>query len=208
MWDDEDNDPYRSFHRRDSDQSEVQSPADPSVIAPFGQSSPSGPQDYTAQYGQRSTDLSDEELGDDAQDDEARSRPPATREGGYDSRVEQILDANPHLDIHIIYAGKNPEGGGGFITYTIRTGDVEVRRRYSEFASLRSTLLKLHPTLIIPPIPEKHSIADYAAKPTKARKMPVSSSCVNGCWQPSSTVAEECVKSAMMACSGASSTRT
>lgn len=28
----------------------------------------------------------------------------------------------------------------------------------------------LHPTLIIPPIPEKHSIADYAAKPTKAKE--------------------------------------
>lgn len=67
-------------------------------------------------------------------------------------------------------AGKNTEGGGGFITYTIRTGEIEVRRRYSEFASLRQTLVSLHPTLIIPPIPEKHSIADYAAKPTKAKE--------------------------------------
>jgi len=45
-----------------------------------------------------------------------------------------------------------------------------VRRRYSEFASLRQTLVNLHPTLIIPPIPEKHSMADYAAKPTKAKE--------------------------------------
>jgi hypothetical protein len=45
-----------------------------------------------------------------------------------------------------------------------------VRRRYSEFASLRATLVSLHPTLIVPPIPEKHSIADYAAKPTKAKE--------------------------------------
>lgn len=45
-----------------------------------------------------------------------------------------------------------------------------MRRRYSEFASLRQTLVSLHPTLIIPPIPEKHSIADYAAKPTKAKE--------------------------------------
>jgi hypothetical protein len=28
----------------------------------------------------------------------------------------------------------------------------------------------LHPTLIIPPIPEKHTMADYAAKPTKAKE--------------------------------------
>ena len=48
--------------------------------------------------------------------------------------------------------------------------DLEVRRRYSEFNSLRATLVNLHPTLIIPPIPEKHSMADYAAKPTKAKE--------------------------------------
>lgn len=47
--------------------------------------------------------------------------------------------------------------------------DLEVRRRYSEFSSLRATLVNLHPALIIPPIPEKHSVADYAAKPTKAK---------------------------------------
>jgi hypothetical protein len=47
---------------------------------------------------------------------------------------------------------------------------LEVKRRYSEFASLRATLVSLHPTLIIPPIPEKHSMADYAARPTKAKE--------------------------------------
>lgn len=45
-----------------------------------------------------------------------------------------------------------------------------MRRRYSEFNSLRATLVSLHPTLIIPPIPEKHSVADYAARPTKAKE--------------------------------------
>ena len=30
--------------------------------------------------------------------------------------------------------------------------------------------MALHPTLIVPPIPEKHSMADYAAKPTKAKE--------------------------------------
>ena len=93
------------------------------------------------------------------------------------------------MPILITDAGKNHEGGGGFIVYTIRTAvwwppvkvgmvlkltrskqDLEVRRRYSEFASLRQTLVNLHPTLVIPPIPEKHSMADYAAKPTKAKE--------------------------------------
>ncbi|ODV77133.1 uncharacterized protein CANTADRAFT_27497, partial [Suhomyces tanzawaensis NRRL Y-17324] len=36
-----------------------------------------------------------------------------------------------------------------------------VKRRYSEFKSLRDNLLKLYPTLIIPPIPEKHSIFSF-----------------------------------------------
>ena len=30
--------------------------------------------------------------------------------------------------------------------------------------------MNLHPILIIPPIPEKHTMADYAAKPTKAKE--------------------------------------
>ena len=70
----------------------------------------------------------------------------------------------------IVDAGKSHESGGSYIAYTIRTGDLEVRRRYSEFSSLRAALVNLHPTLIIPPIPEKHSVADYAAKPTKAKE--------------------------------------
>ena len=48
--------------------------------------------------------------------------------------------------------------------------ELQVKRRYSEFATLRETLVRLHPTLIIPPIPEKHTMADYAAKPTKAKE--------------------------------------
>lgn len=47
---------------------------------------------------------------------------------------------------------------------------MEVSRRYSEFASLRNALVSLHPTLVVPPIPEKHTMADYAAKPTKAKE--------------------------------------
>ncbi|TKA62008.1 hypothetical protein B0A55_11992 [Friedmanniomyces simplex] len=163
MWDDEDNNPYGSFHRRDSETSDIQSPdrfTRPDT-PPSGRSSPDQPN-----FISRPSDLSDEELDDD------RSRGPKVqpKEGGYDSRIEQILYEQPELEIQIVHAGKNTEGGGGYITYTIRTGDIEVRRRYSEFASLRQTLVNLHPTLIIPPIPEKHSIADYAAKPTKAKE--------------------------------------
>ncbi|KAG4441409.1 Sorting nexin-41 [Cadophora sp. M221] len=95
---------------------------------------------------------------------------PKRKKGGYDSRIEQILYENPDLPILIVDAGKSLESGGKYIVYTIRTGDLEVRRRYSEFASLRDALSRLHPTLIMPPIPEKHTMADYAANPTKAKQ--------------------------------------
>ncbi|SGZ54005.1 CIC11C00000000734 [Sungouiella intermedia] len=36
-----------------------------------------------------------------------------------------------------------------------------VKRRYSEFKSLRDNLVKLFPTTIIPPIPEKHTLITY-----------------------------------------------
>ncbi|KAK4546642.1 hypothetical protein LTR36_001859 [Oleoguttula mirabilis] len=163
MWDDEDNNPYGSFVRRDSETSEAYSPdnARPST-PPSDRSISPEPAHYTS----RSADLSDEEFDDER----AKGPKVQVKEGGYDSRIEQILYEHPELEIQIVHAGKNTEGGGGYITYTIRTGEIEVRRRYSEFASLRQTLVNLHPTLIVPPIPEKHSIADYAAKPTKARE--------------------------------------
>lgn len=51
------------------------------------------------------------------------------------------------------------------VVYLIQLRDskqeVVVKRRYSEFKSLRDVLSKLHPTVIVPPIPEKHSIITY-----------------------------------------------
>ncbi|KAI6821731.1 putative autophagy protein Atg20 [Hortaea werneckii] len=164
MWDDEDNNPYGSFVRRDSETSDIASPPGfnrPST-PPSGRSSPD-PSSYIT----RPAELSDEDLSSSVAPGPPKVQP---KEGGYDSRIEQILYEHPDLEIQIVHAGKNTEGGGGYITYTIRTGEIEVRRRYSEFASLRQTLVNLHPTLIIPPIPEKHSIADYAARPTKAKE--------------------------------------
>ncbi|KAI9318017.1 hypothetical protein BX666DRAFT_1856028 [Dichotomocladium elegans] len=56
-----------------------------------------------------------------------------------------------------------------YITYTIRINDIETKRRYSEFESLRKALCHLHPTLIVPPIPEKHTLMDYAALQTRVK---------------------------------------
>ncbi|KAI9804078.1 MAG: Sorting nexin-41 [Sarcosagium campestre] len=176
MWNDEDNNPYGSFDRRDSNND----PAHTSTAGlPAAYDRPATPTSTNSsnnneppEFISRPRDLSDDD-GNGEEDEYARSRtgdvsPPKRR--GYQSRIEQILFENPNLPILITDAGKNHESGGSYIVYTIRTGDLEVRRRYSEFNSLRATLVNLHPTLIIPPIPEKHSMTDYAAKPTKAKE--------------------------------------
>lgn len=73
------------------------------------------PPDYVS----RLTDTEDE----DENDFEIRQPQPSSRKKGvYDSRIEQILYENPEMPILITDAGKNHEGGGGYIVYTIRTG--------------------------------------------------------------------------------------
>ncbi|KAF2106943.1 sorting nexin-like protein-41 [Lophiotrema nucula] len=169
MWDDEDNNPYGSFARHESNSSDVPGLGSPGALPyrpatpPSEASSPARDSpDYNAQR-----DMSDVDYNEDQQDEEEDVPP---RKGRYENRIEEWLYENPDSSILITYAGKNLEGGGSYIAYTIITGGSEVRRRYSEFASLRATLVSLHPTLIIPPIPEKHTMADYAAKPTKAKE--------------------------------------
>ncbi|KAI0526579.1 hypothetical protein F5B22DRAFT_655707 [Xylaria bambusicola] len=171
MWnDEEDNNPYgTSFDRRDSVTSSSANPASPTsrdyqqrFETPNTPSSTSEDAAPPITYGREPSDIES--------DDDFNQPTPRRKPGGYDSRIEQILYENPELPILITDAGKSTESGGKFIVYTIRTGDLEVRRRYSEFASLRDALTKLHPTLIIPPIPEKHTMADYAANPTNAKQ--------------------------------------
>ncbi|KAI9047966.1 hypothetical protein LZ554_007768 [Drepanopeziza brunnea f. sp. 'monogermtubi'] len=171
MWNDEDNNPYgTSFERRDSSSSAA-NPSSPGSQHGFG--GPRTPDsngsihdpDVPRRHQYDTSDAgSDDEYGGSAHE------APKRKKGGYDSRIEQILYENPDLPILIVDAGKSAESGGKYIVYTIRTGDLEVRRRYSEFASLRDALSRLHPTLIMPPIPEKHTMADYAANPTKAKQ--------------------------------------
>ncbi|KAJ4407844.1 Sorting nexin, cytoplasm-to-vacuole targeting pathway/endosomal sorting [Gnomoniopsis sp. IMI 355080] len=162
MWNDEDNNPYGDdFDRRDSFTSSITNSASPNEY----------PQYDIPQAPEQSNHASYPHAVDSDDDDEAQPQlVPRRKPGGYDSRIEQILYENPELPVLITDAGKSLESGGRHIVYTIRTGDLEVRRRYSEFASLREALCRLHPTLIIPPIPEKHTMADYAANPTNAKQ--------------------------------------
>ncbi|KAJ2176715.1 Sorting nexin, cytoplasm-to-vacuole targeting pathway/endosomal sorting, partial [Coemansia sp. RSA 551] len=86
-------------------------------------------------------------------------------------RQEQAYQA-PQLYyvVHVSEAEKLSESGSSFIAYSISFGDYEVKRRYSEFESLRSCLCRLYPTFIVPPIPEKHSLAQYAVLQKRAKE--------------------------------------
>lgn len=67
-----------------------------------------------------------------------------------------------HEKVQILEANKLSEGQGRtYIAYTIKYGDSLVRRRYSDFESLRNILVKLFPMTLIPPIPEKQTIKTY-----------------------------------------------
>ncbi|KAI9357695.1 hypothetical protein DFJ73DRAFT_820862 [Zopfochytrium polystomum] len=87
-------------------------------------------------------------------------------------------DQQPVPAVTIEEAHKTSEGGGSYITYVIRTNipsaplHLESRHRYSDFESLQRLLRKVHPTVVVPPVPDKHSMADYATRPGKAKDDP------------------------------------
>ncbi|PFH51041.1 hypothetical protein AMATHDRAFT_143487 [Amanita thiersii Skay4041] len=84
---------------------------------------------------------------------------------------DRYLHSGDEVDILIMDAQKTTMNSSSpYIAYIIRTGDAEARHRYSEFESLRDSLIKLYPTLIIPPIPDKQSLSDYAVKQGKAKE--------------------------------------
>jgi hypothetical protein len=86
-------------------------------------------------------------------------------------RRDRFLHAEDHPEIVIVDAQKTSANAAApYITYNITAGDAQTSHRYSEFESLRDSLVRLYPTLIIPPIPSKNSISDYAVKQTKAKE--------------------------------------
>lgn len=139
MWNDEDNNPYGAFDSEarlsESLHSAALSPRNTSLPhslisqltlsalydrehspSPSSRSSSQDPPDYIT----RPQDLSDEDEPEGYSTQQTSHGYP--RKSRYDSRIEQILYENPDMPILITDAGKNHEGGGSFIVYTIRTG--------------------------------------------------------------------------------------
>lgn len=54
------------------------------------------------------------------------------------------------------------------IGYVIKYQGKEIIRRYSEFDTLRQALVRLLPTIVIPPIPSKHPLIKYFLRPLSA----------------------------------------
>ncbi|KAI8801070.1 hypothetical protein BJ742DRAFT_685434 [Cladochytrium replicatum] len=86
----------------------------------------------------------------------------------------------PRPIIQIVEAQKVPEmGGSGHIAYVIQTEieshriHHETKHRYSEFEALQKALVRIYPHVVVPSIPEKHALADYAAKQGKAKEDPL-----------------------------------
>ncbi|KAJ3114921.1 Sorting nexin, cytoplasm-to-vacuole targeting pathway/endosomal sorting [Phlyctochytrium bullatum] len=89
------------------------------------------------------------------------------------------LDQQDKPAITISDAVKTSEGAGSsYIAYVIRTDipsiglHLEAKHRYSDFESLQRFFRRIHPTIVVPPVPEKHTVADYAARPGKAKEDP------------------------------------
>lgn len=82
---------------------------------------------------------------------------------GLSNKIRNFLH-DDNLSIDVISSERLMNSS--IIVYSIEisidsSNSIIVKRRYSEFKSFRDNLLKLFPTLIIPPIPEKHTIFNY-----------------------------------------------
>lgn len=82
---------------------------------------------------------------------------------GLSNRIQEFVN-DPGLKIDIVSCERLVNTS--VITYSIElsVADSEpiiVKRRYSEFESLRDNLARLFPSVVLPPIPAKHSIITY-----------------------------------------------
>ncbi|KAI0084499.1 hypothetical protein BDY19DRAFT_898508 [Irpex rosettiformis] len=98
-------------------------------------------------------------------------RLPQAYKNDYCCQRDQWLHSGEDVEISIVDAQKTSlNSTSPYITYIIKSGNATAQHRYSEFESLRLNLAKLYPTLIIPPIPSKQTIGDYAIKQAKAKE--------------------------------------
>ncbi|KAN0088577.1 hypothetical protein V8E55_005634 [Tylopilus felleus] len=101
----------------------------------------------------------------------AQRQPQQTFKGDFCCYRDSWLHSGEDAEILITDAQKTTlNSNTPYITYVIHAGTAEARHRYSEFESLRLNLVRLYPTIIVPPIPSKQTLGDYATKQAKAKE--------------------------------------
>ena len=88
----------------------------------------------------------------------------------YDANGEDEQDTGeymPYIAIEDVTTVK--DRGHTAIAYVIQYGTSQVVRRYSDFDTLRKALVQLLPTVVVPHIPEKHSVMKYFLNPINAK---------------------------------------
>lgn len=81
-----------------------------------------------------------------------------------------LIQDQKDWEITVIDSGDfSDQWGKHAIGYVIKYENNEVTRRYSEFSSLHVVLTKFFPTIIVPPIPSKHSLIKYFLNPINAQ---------------------------------------
>ncbi|GAA5833022.1 hypothetical protein JCM11251_006482 [Rhodosporidiobolus azoricus] len=105
---------------------------------------------------------------------EAHEDGEARQEQTAGKQQERVYERPKRDAIQIVDALKTSEGASSaYIVYCIVFEGREVRRRYSDFVSLRQALCTLHPCHIVPPLPPKNTLTSYAiagTKPAKAKE--------------------------------------
>lgn len=84
---------------------------------------------------------------------------------GLSQKIRKMLNS-PKLTVDVILSERVMNS---IVVYLIQlklkgakdSDAIIVKRRYSEFKSLRDNLVKMYPTIVVPPIPEKHTFLTY-----------------------------------------------
>ncbi|KAK4051984.1 Sorting nexin, cytoplasm-to-vacuole targeting pathway/endosomal sorting [Microbotryomycetes sp. JL221] len=168
----------------DHDDDEVHgSTRDDDTMTPF-QDADVYPQDVNAfqqqqQQQQHSNTNNDDDGGHREQVDEPQPTSEAYMRTRSSSTTSSIKPRTRH-QIEIVDALKTSEGANtSYIVYCIRFDGKEVRRRYSDFFSLRQALCALHPCFIVPPLPPKNSLSSYAVAGTNPNKAKEDAALIN-----------------------------
>lgn len=103
--------------------------------------------------------------------DQAATNTPPELTSSTAATLLTLLSPFPPPQIEIPYVIQLKDRRGRLIiVYIIKIGSIEVRRRYSDFDRLRSALVRIYPTFVLPSLPSKHSFLSYVKSPMNVQK--------------------------------------